>query len=214
MEPSPPSESGSTTGVSEDAPSSGHPSHAGEELSRPVPLLSNGDMARMSNNTLRTVRFYEEEGILRPARRTEGGHRLFDPTELDRLMLVSDMRLAGLSLDDIKKILDMKRAAANGGAASHEASRVLDLRIAELKEKVLVLSRLRDDLLETKRMVTGCLQCHDEKFPDHCDNCTVVTSQPSLPRSARGLWSVGSAIRPTAPRPASLAGDEEEAGGT
>lgn len=41
-------------------------------------LLTTGEMARQSSNTLRTVRFYEEEGILRPVRRTDGGHRLFD----------------------------------------------------------------------------------------------------------------------------------------
>jgi DNA-binding transcriptional MerR regulator len=171
-------------------------------------------MARMSNNTLRTVRFYEEEGILRPARRTDGGHRLFDPSELDRLMLVSDMRLAGLSLDDIKKILDLKRAAATGDVASLEAGRVLDVRIAELKEKVAVLTRLHDDLVETKLLVAGCLDCHDEKFPDHCDSCTVVTSQSSLPRSARVLWSVGSAIRPIGPRPVSSSRDEGDDGST
>ena len=35
-------------------------------------------MARLSMSTLRTVRFYEEEGILRPIARTDGGHRLFE----------------------------------------------------------------------------------------------------------------------------------------
>jgi DNA-binding transcriptional MerR regulator len=168
----------------------------------------------MSNNTLRTVRFYEEEGILRPARRTDGGHRLFHPSELDRLMLVSDMRLAGLSLEDIKKILVLKRTAANGETASHEARRVLDLRIAEIKEKVAVLTRLRDDLVETMQLVTGCAGCHDEKFPDHCDGCSVVTSQPSLPRSARVLWSVGNGVRPVGPRPSSQPRGEGETGDT
>src|SRR5260221_5999883 len=57
-----------------------------------------GEMARLSNNTLRTVRFYEEAGILRPVGRTEGGHRLFERPELDRLLLVSDLREAGMSL--------------------------------------------------------------------------------------------------------------------
>src|SRR5512135_1014731 len=50
-----------------------------------------GEMARLSDNTLRTVRFYEEAGIIRPVGRTEGGHRLFERAELDRLLLVSDL---------------------------------------------------------------------------------------------------------------------------
>jgi DNA-binding transcriptional MerR regulator len=155
-------------------------------------LLTTGEMARLSNSTLRTVRFYEEEGILRPARRTDGGHRLFERTELDRLMLVSDLRMAGLSLDDIKAILEVKRAAASGSAAAESAIKVLGARIAELKEKLTVLNRLRDDLEETSRIVSSCLACQNEtSFPDGCAKCSVMTAHPALPRSVRVLWSVG-----------------------
>src|ERR1044071_5476786 len=98
-------------------------------------------MARCSNNTLRTVRFYEEEGILRPARRTDGGHRLFEKTELDRLMLVTDMRMAGLSLDEIKHVLAAKQSCQSGSDAARQATRILSLRIEELRDKLLVLTR-------------------------------------------------------------------------
>lgn len=149
-------------------------------------------MARLSNSTLRTVRFYEEEGILRPARRTDGGHRLFERTELDRLMLVTDLRMAGLSLDDIKAILDVKRAASSGAAAAESAIKVLGTRIAELKEKLTVLNRLQEDLEETSRIVASCLACQNEtSFPDGCATCNVMTTHPALPRSVRVLWSVG-----------------------
>jgi DNA-binding transcriptional MerR regulator len=151
--------------------------------------LTTGEMARCSNNTLRTVRFYEEEGILRPARRTDGGHRLFAKAELDRLMLVTDMRMAGLSLDDIKQILEVKQNAQCGSDAARQATRVINLRIEELREKVLVLTRLREDLSATSSIMTACVDCHDAKFPSSCDACSVITSQPTLPRSMRVLWS-------------------------
>src|SRR5258708_38990334 len=73
-----------------------------------------GEMARLSNNTLRTVRFYEEAGILRPVGRTEGGHRLFERPELDRLRLVSDLREAGMSLEEIRTLLDARDKAPSG----------------------------------------------------------------------------------------------------
>lgn len=162
------------------------------ERSREPALLTTGEMARLSNSTLRTVRFYEEEGILRPARRTDGGHRLFERTELDRLMLVTDLRMAGLSLDDIKAILEVKRAASSGAAAAESAIKVLGVRIAELKDKLTVLNRLRDDLEETSRIVSGCLACqHETSFPDGCATCDVMTKHAALPRSVRVLWSVG-----------------------
>ncbi len=154
-------------------------------------LLTTGEMARRSSNTLRTVRFYEEEGILRPVRRTDGGHRLFDPPELERLMLVTDMRSAGLSLDEIKQILEVKRGAACGSVAAKRATELLGHRSDELREKLAVLARLRDDLGHTTDLMTTCIDCHDTNFPSRCESCPVMADR-SLPRSMRVLWSAQS----------------------
>jgi DNA-binding transcriptional MerR regulator len=152
-------------------------------------LFTTGEMARRSNNTLRTVRFYEEEGILRPVRRTEGGHRLFDRAELERLMLVSDMRAAGLSLDEIKQILEVKRRASSGGDAAKQATEILTRRISELRDKLAALARLQEDLTQTTSVISACVDCKDSRFPARCDACAVMAEQPSLPRSMRVLWS-------------------------
>lgn len=152
-------------------------------------LLTTGEMARRSNNTLRTVRFYEEEGILRPVRRTEGGHRLFDKRELERLMLVTDMRAAGLSLDEIKQILEVKQRANTGAEAAKTATEILGRRIEELRDKLSVLTRLQEDLTQTTDIMTACIGCHDTRFPSRCEQCDVMSSRPSLPRSLRVLWS-------------------------
>jgi MerR family Zn(II)-responsive transcriptional regulator of zntA len=155
-------------------------------------LLTTGEMARRSSNTLRTVRFYEEEGILRPVRRTEGGHRLFDQRELERLMLVTDMRAAGLSLDEIKQILEVKQNAATGSEASRMALGLLARRIEELRDKLAVLARLQDDLTQTTDIMSACMTCDGTRFPLRCDTCSVITSQATLPRSMRVLWSTQS----------------------
>jgi DNA-binding transcriptional MerR regulator len=165
-------------------------------------LLTTGEMARCSNNTLRTVRFYEEEGILRPARRTDGGHRLFPRSELDRLMLITDMRLAGLSLDEIKHILEVKQSGLSGSEAARQATQVLSGRIEELRDKLLVLTRLREDLAATTDIMTACVTCHDTQFPSSCASCAVMASPATLPRSMRVLWSAASttATSPAAPK--------------
>jgi MerR family Zn(II)-responsive transcriptional regulator of zntA len=152
-------------------------------------------MARHSNNTLRTVRFYEEEGILRPVRRTEGGHRLFGKSELERLMLVTDMRAAGLSLDEIKQILAVKESAASGGEASKMATKVLAAKIDELREKLQELTRLQDDLMKTSDVMSVCLECHDPRFPLDCNSCARLQAVPNLPRSMRVLWSTNGRMK-------------------
>lgn len=150
-------------------------------------------MARLSNSTLRTVRFYEEEGILRPVRRTDGGHRLFDRSELDRLLFVSDLRTAGLSLDEIKEILELKKGAVSGKEAAKEVRRLLGARIQELHEKLAILTRLRDEFAQTSEIIASCLTCQtNEAFPDGCGDCSVMTAHSHLPRSTRVVWAVGS----------------------
>ncbi len=151
-------------------------------------LLTTGEMARRSGNTLRTVRFYEEEGILHPVRRTEGGHRLFDQRELERLTLVTDMRTAGLSLDEIKHLLEVKQRGSLGCESARLATEMLGRRIEELRGKLAVLSRLQEDLTRTTNVMTVCIDCNDSGFPQRCDSCQVM-NQPSLPRSMRVLWS-------------------------
>ena len=81
------------------------------------PLLTTGDMARLGRSTLRTVRFYEEAGLLKVARH-EGGHRLFSETELHKLRLASDLREAGLSLSDIKTLFELKARCGSAEEAS------------------------------------------------------------------------------------------------
>jgi DNA-binding transcriptional MerR regulator len=134
-------------------------------------------------------------------KRTDGGHRLFDRGELDRLLFVSDLRTAGLSLDEIKEILDLKKGASTAKDAAQAVRRILGARMQELHEKLAVLTRLRDEFAQTSEIIASCLTCQDhETFPDGCRDCSVITSHAHLPRSTRVVWAVGPAHpRPSAP---------------
>ena len=154
-------------------------------------LLTTGDMARLTGNTLRTVRFYEEAGILRPDRRSAGGHRLFSDRELDRLQFISDMRAAGLSLEEIRDLLELKENASNGRQAAETALRALDGQIHSLEEKIAVFTRLRGELEVARRLLRKCRDCDDDRsFADGCDDCEVLGDGRRLPQSMRVLWSL------------------------
>jgi len=150
-----------------------------------------GEMARLSNSTLRTVRFYEEAGILQPIGRTDGGHRVFERGQLDRLMLVSDMREAGMSLEQIRSLLEIKQRAATGGLAADDAVRALRSHVDELTAKMEVLRRLADDLTGTIASAQNCLECKDGNlFPTLCKDCDRLSKSEPLPRGMRVLWGV------------------------
>ncbi|MEM1415554.1 MAG: MerR family transcriptional regulator [Myxococcota bacterium] len=150
-------------------------------------LLGTGDMARLSRSTLRTVRFYESEGLLQPSQRTEAGRRLFPRRELERLELVLDLREAGLSLQDIKDLL----AAKSGARLPVDAADALRGRLGEqlqaMQEKITRLRRLREELASMMTAVEECRTCQAEDFPRACESCELMKDE-ALPRAMRVLW--------------------------
>ncbi len=187
------------TGDRGDTPSGPRPAQAGAaepeaidaERAKRNGWFTTGEMARLTSNTLRTVRFYEEAGILQPVGRTEGGHRLFERAQLDRLQLVSDMREAGFSLDEIRNLLETKGRASSGAEAASEATIALKGRMQQLRAKIEVLSRLHEDLAKTIEAAGVCLDCDsDAFFPDRCGECTRIDPASPPPRGMRVLWSI------------------------
>lgn len=66
-----------------------------------------GEVAEQVGLSLRTVRYYEEVGLVAPVERTPGGFRLYDANAVERLKLVRDLKPLGFSLEEIRDIVDM-----------------------------------------------------------------------------------------------------------
>jgi DNA-binding transcriptional MerR regulator len=149
--------------------------------------LTTGDLARECETTVRTVRFYEEAGVLCPETRSEGGHRLFGPADLQKLQLIMDLREAGLSLNDIKALFELKKEHRTPERASVEMSKLLEGQIEEMQRKIAVLRRLREELASTVAIIQECRGCDSGEFPKRCGDCDVM-NRSDLPRAMRLLW--------------------------
>ncbi len=148
-------------------------------------------MARLTNSTLRTVRFYEEEGLLKPALRAEGGHRLFPRTELEKLKLVSELRQLGLSLEEIREVLELKRQATSGAAAARELGQRLAHYAAKVEARIDALTRLRDELGGARALLQRCESCTDnDLFPESCAECRTMKDAGDPPPAAAILWDL------------------------
>ena len=98
--------------------------------------------------TPRSVRYYEEMGLLRPAARSEGDYRLYDDTDLERLRFIKGLRDdAGFSLAEIAQLLEDEAARERGHAAFHattdpaERKRILGERVASFDRQIDTLRR-------------------------------------------------------------------------
>lgn len=149
--------------------------------------LSSGDMARGCETTLRTVRFYEEAGLIEPVARSEGGHRVYQPEQLAKLQLIMDLREAGLSLHDIKALFELKGRCQSAEEASTRMATALEAQIECMQRKIAVLRRLREELASTVATIRECSTCDASEFKAACEECDVM-NRPDLPRAMRLLW--------------------------
>ena len=116
----------------------------------PAALRRIGDVAEATGLTPRTIRYYEELGLLKPAAHVSGANRRYDDEDLERLRLIKRLReVVGLSLADIHTFLeteDERRALKSEYHATTDPARQVEL----LDRFEPVLQR-RVDLLERKR---------------------------------------------------------------
>lgn len=104
--------------------------------------------------TPRSIRYYEERGLLKPAARSEGAYRLYDADDVERLRFIKGLRDdAGFSLADIGQLLEDETARARIGERFRETTD-RDERRALLRDGIARIDRQ----VETLRSKIGRLQ--------------------------------------------------------
>ncbi|MBT2366130.1 MerR family transcriptional regulator [Streptomyces sp. ISL-10] len=80
-------------------------------------LMQIGEVSERTGLSLRTIRHYEDVGVVAPSERSLGGFRLYTEAEVRRLALVRRMRPLGFCLEDVRALLDvLERLPDTGGA--------------------------------------------------------------------------------------------------
>ncbi|WP_020139822.1 MerR family transcriptional regulator [Streptomyces sp. 351MFTsu5.1] len=100
-------------------------------------LFTIGELARTTGLTVRTIRYWSDEGVLTPVTRSAGGYRLYDTESVARLELIRTLRELGLGLDAVREVVGGEKDLSSV-AAAHVAA--LDAQIRSLKVTRAVLS--------------------------------------------------------------------------
>lgn len=111
-----------------------------------------GHAARTSGVTVETVRYYEREGLLERAHRSEGGYRLYSDADIERLQFIRKAKSLGFTLDDIAELLHLQ----DGGGSQHEVRERVRLRLDDLDHKITHLTAIRDVLTTLEHQCAGC----------------------------------------------------------
>ncbi|WP_314104071.1 MerR family transcriptional regulator [uncultured Frigoribacterium sp.] len=131
-----------------------------------APMMQIGELADRAEMSLRTIRHYDEVGLLTPSGRSDGGFRLYTDADFSRLMVIRRMKPLGFSLDEMAELLrvvdalgeadadDGADGAGSGGGAVPDTRARLDAFIADAAERRARLERqlaMADEFLELLR---------------------------------------------------------------
>lgn len=91
-----------------------------------------GEVSDAVGLSLRTIRYYEEIGLVAPSGRTEGGFRLYTEADIDRLRVVKALKPVGLSLETMTELLaDLDALGGGAGEGLDQARRRLQETVAD-----------------------------------------------------------------------------------
>lgn len=120
---------------------------------RSEPLRAISEVQRATGLSARTLRYYEELGLLPGIRRRAGGRRVYGPDEIERLRFIQRLKALGLSLAEIKELNAVYAIAGSTRAMLSRLSELLDRHQSEIDGRIAELARLRDEIAGYRRHV-------------------------------------------------------------
>lgn len=91
----------------------------------------------------KTIRFYEEIGVIPKAERNASNYRIYSQEDLKRLSFIKKARTLGLSIDDIKNIIDIKE---KGNLPGHQVINLLEKESADIENKIREMTQFKNKL--------------------------------------------------------------------
>ncbi|MBW4466290.1 MAG: heavy metal-responsive transcriptional regulator [Pegethrix bostrychoides GSE-TBD4-15B] len=139
------------------------------------PKLLIGLVSKQTGVPIKTIRYYEELGLLRSTSRTEGGFRVFDPDIFARLSFIKRSQCLGLSLSEIGEIL----------AVHDQGSLPCDQVKARLRKKLVEIDRQMQQLALLKQELQEMLADKQPSALADAAICPLIESKP--PSSVSGF---------------------------
>ncbi len=116
-----------------------------------------GEAARASGVSAKMIRHYESIGLLPGAPRTDGGYRVFDPAAVNTLSFIRRARDFGFPMAQIRRLVGLWQDRTR---ESREVKRIALAHVAELDQRIMELTAMRDALAEVADA------CHGNHRPD------------------------------------------------
>lgn len=141
-----------------------------------------GDLSRMFGITSRTVRYYEELGLIEPQNREDGEHRRYSDRNVIRMKRIQQLKDYGLTLSEIAELFTLARNDRSGESARKSLAVKYRERMEEAKRKREALGRYIEELswhIEQLERASDFFECPGAScgscpWADRCDMRSVL----------------------------------------
>jgi len=107
-----------------------------------------GEISRMVDLSQRTIRYYEEIGLLHSVRRIENGKRVYTDNDVRRLKFINRLKVLGLSLAEMVELEKIYRRQRNNREILPKLLQILDERAVQIDDRVAQLVALKKEIRE------------------------------------------------------------------
>lgn len=149
------------------------------------PLLTVGELATRIGSNPRTIKHWEEKGIIEPDSYSPGGFRLYGEVYVQLCLLIQDLQLFGYSLDEIKAVADFFRdfVAIKGAAGAFTPEMTVE-KLRLMREKIGELSAKMDQLEQGTRRWRALLRQRQKEIALIADRVGKETRKAGRPAAA------------------------------
>ena len=151
-------------------------------------LLKIGDFARAAATNLRTLRYYEEIGLITPASRSQGGFRYYRTTDVHRVQMIRDLQDLGLHLERIRDLIAARSADEPRERFLERVRTALQEQDRMLGERMRALEEQRRKVSQALHKIGECRHCSHSPAADNnfCEPCALTGEH--LPEHLSALY--------------------------
>ena len=125
-------------------------------------LRTISEVQRDTGLSARTLRYYEELGLLPGVRRRAGGRRVYGPDEIERIRFIQRLKQLGLSLAEIKGLNAIYGIAGSTAAMLGKLDQLLERHHGEVEARIAELEALRGDIGRYRTRIRGRIEALEE----------------------------------------------------
>jgi len=133
-------------------------------------LFKIGDLAKRAGVTVRTVRYYEELGLLSPTETSPGGFRLYSEKDLRKLNFIKRFKNLDFPLDEILRLIDLPEEGQTKSEKINSSLSLLQKQLEQVENKMKDLEAIKKDIKKAIRLLQECDLCQREGCLIGCPN--------------------------------------------